>query len=100
VCADVNSVFEIMKKTTPSTLTRPTSLEMLLTGDSAQNPSQRSVSVTAIYRQPAFLDTANSTAFIDLPEVSPKWAANDGFSAALVRNLVSEGAIRIKTLSH
>jgi hypothetical protein len=30
VCADVRSVFEIMKKTTPGILTRPTSLEMLL----------------------------------------------------------------------
>jgi hypothetical protein len=36
VCADVKSVFEIMKKTTPTTLTRPTSLEMLLTGVSVE----------------------------------------------------------------
>jgi hypothetical protein len=29
LCADLKSVFEIHEKTTPSTLTRPTSLEML-----------------------------------------------------------------------
>jgi hypothetical protein len=53
-----------------------------------------------ILHQPSFLDAAKSTAFIDSPEVSQKWAANGGISVALVRNLKSEGAIRMKTLSH
>jgi hypothetical protein len=38
VCADMKSVFEIMKKQPSSTLTRPTSLEMLLPGRYTQNP--------------------------------------------------------------
>jgi len=53
-----------------------------------------------ILRQPSFLDTANSTAFIDLPQVSQKWAQRMEFWLGRFGISYREGLIWMKTLSH